>query len=279
MNSHPAQVLSSAILKLLRPLVRILLRNGVPFKSFAELAKQTYVEVARDEFVIKGKKQTVSRISILTGLTRKEVKQLVKPVQADHSVATDRYNRAARVIAGWVRDADFQGKKGQPAPLPLEGSRKSFTELVRRYSGDIPSRAILDEFQRVGVVKRLKDGRICLLARSYVPQRSSTDKLAILGTDVSDLIATIEHNLEHGATEPRFQRKVMYDNLPAEAAEQFQGLSAKRAQTLIEAMDHWLARRDRDVNPAVRGKGRVRAGIGIYFFKETVRSKEKENTK
>ncbi len=279
MNSHPAQVLSSAILKLLRPLVRILLRNGVPFKSFAELAKQTYVEVARDEFVIKGKKQTVSRISILTGLTRKEVKQLVKPVQADHSVATDRYNRAARVIAGWVRDADFQGKKGQPAPLPLEGSRKSFTELVRRYSGDIPSRAILDEFQRVGVVKRLKDGRICLLARSYVPQRSSTDKLAILGTDVSDLIATIEHNLEHGATEPRFQRKVMYDNLPVEAAEQFQVLSAKRAQTLIEAMDHWLAQRDRDVNPAVRGKGRVRAGIGIYFFKETVRSKEKENTK
>ncbi len=279
MNSHPAQVLSSAILKLLRPLVRILLRNGVPFKSFAELAKQTYVEVARDEFVIKGKKQTVSRISILTGLTRKEVKQLVKPVQADHSVATDRYNRAARVIAGWVRDADFQGKKGQPAPLPLEGSRKSFTELVRRYSGDIPSRAILDEFQRVGVVKRLKDGRICLLARSYVPQRSSTDKLAILGTDVSDLIATIEHNLEHGATEPRFQRKVMYDNLPVEAAEQFQELSAKRAQTLIEAMDHWLAQRDRDVNPAVRGKGRVRAGIGIYFFKETVRSKEKENTK
>jgi hypothetical protein len=85
---------------------------------------------------------------------------------------------------------------------------------------------------------------------------------------VSDLINTIEHNLQHGATEPMFQRKVMYDNLPAESAERFRNMSKKQAQAMIEKWDQWLAEHDRDENPQATGEGRIRAGFGIYYFQE-----------
>ncbi len=262
------QVLSSAVARLLRPLVRVLLSNGFSFKSFVELARRTYVDVAMSELAIPGKKQTASRVSILTGLTRKEVQRILKKDAALETTTGERYNRAARVITGWVRDSQFTDAGGEPAVLPVEDATKGFNTLVRRYSGDMPARAVLDELLRVGAVERASDGRIRLLARAYVPRASQLDKLGILGTDVADLIHTIDHNLEKSSSDPRFQRKVMYDNLPKEVIEEFRALSAKQSQQLLEQLDAWLAKRDRDVSPTTKGTGRVRAGIGVYYFEE-----------
>ena len=181
--------------------------------------------------------------------------------------ATDRYNRAARVMAGWIRDKGFHDAAGEPLALPVEGKPASFGALVRCYSGDMPVRAMLDELLRAGAVRKTRDGCIRLHARFYVPEKSETEKLHILGTDTADLIATIAHNLK-AQTVPRFQRKVMYDNVPVEAVQEFQRLSADRAQAFLEGIDRWLARRDRDVNPAVNGTGRKRVGLGIYYFEE-----------
>jgi len=180
-----------------------------------------------------------------------------------------RYNRAARVVAGWVRDSQFADAAGEPRTLSMSSDGgPGFIELVRRYSGDVPARAMLDELLRVGAVTRGTDGRISLVSRVYIPHTSNVDKLGILGADVSDLINTIDHNLQHGVTEPYFQRKVMYDNLPLEAVERFRRLSRNQAQALIEKWDQWLAGHDRDVNSSAKGEGRVRAGLGIYYFEE-----------
>jgi hypothetical protein len=270
------QALSAATLRLLRPLVRILLRNNVSHRTFAELAKVAYVEVASAEFGIAGKKQTVSRIAILSGLTRKEVQRLLAQTPDTDSVVEEEYHRASRVITGWVRDPDFGDGKGHPHPLRMDGKRASFKELVKRYSGDIPVRAMLDELLRVGAVKQLKDGRICLLSRGYIPQKGPVEKLQVLGADTADLIATIDHNVYQKPTKPRFQRKVMYDNVPAEAAREFRTLAAAQGQELLEAIDRWLSHRDRDVNPASKGTGRVRVGLGIYHFEEQLDSDQKD---
>ena len=121
----------------------------------------------------------------------------------------------------------------------MEGKRASFSALIKRYSGDIPVRALLDELRRVGAVKQLKDGRICLLARGYIPRKGPVEKLKVLGSDTADLIATIDHNVYQKPTTPRFQRKVMYDNVPVEAAKEFQILAAAQGQELLEAIDRW----------------------------------------
>jgi hypothetical protein len=144
----------------------------------------------------------------------------------------------------------------------------SFASLVRRFSGDMPARAVLDELERVGAVRQREDGRVELVTRAYIPRTGETDKLHILGTDVSYLITTIDHNVRSDGAEPRFQRKVAYDNLPDQALPLFRKLSAEKAQALLEHLDKWLARHDRDTHPAVAGAGRNRAGIGIYYLED-----------
>lgn len=268
MNDKHLKPLSAAVLRLLRPLVRILLRNGVSYSTFADFVKWVYVDVAGKEFDIKGRKQSTSRISVLTGLSRKEVTRVRQLPRPDDRESTERYNRAARVIAAWRRGEDFLDDDGKPAPLPMTGPGVSFSQLVKRFSGDVPVRATLDELIRVGAVKRLEDGSVSLLTRTYVPERSDADKLHILGTDAAHLISTIDHNLRSDPIGPFFQRKVAYDNLPDQVLPEFRKLSAKKAQTLLEGLDRWLAKRDRDITPAVKGSGRNQAGIGIYYFEE-----------
>lgn len=262
------QTLTVAVIKLLRPLVRILLRNSVSFGAFSDLAKGVYIDVAAEEFGIPGRKQSISRVSIITGLTRKEVGRIKALPDLDDTGSTEQYNRAARVISGWVRDEQFAGDAGQPADLSLEGEGRTFSELIRRFSGDVPARAIFDELLRVGAVERLKDGRIRLLTRAYLPTTDEAGKLGILGTDVRDLISTIDHNLCSNAQDSLFQRKVAYDNLPVEVIPDFRALTQTQAQKLLEEMDRWLAQRDRDITPSIGGTGRKRAGIGIYYFEE-----------
>ncbi len=268
MNDKHLKPLSVAILRLLRPLVRMLLRNGVSYSTFSDFVKWVYVDVATKEFGIRGRKQSKSRVSVLTGLSRKEVMRVRQLPRPDDRASTEKYNRAARVIAAWRRDRDFLDAAGKPAPLPMAGADVSFSELVKRFSGDVPVRATLDELIRVGAVERLKDGRLNLLTRTYVAESSDADKLHIMGTDVAHLISTIDHNLKSDPMGPFFQRKVAYDNLPDEVLPMFRKHSAKKAQTLLENLDIWLAQRDRDVTPTVKGTGRNNAGIGIYYFEE-----------
>ena len=254
-----------------RPLVRLLLRHGIPFGVMADVVKQVYVDVAWQEFGLPGRKQTTSRVAILTGLSRKEVARLRQLHRWDDHEAVQQYHRAARVMSAWVRAPEFHDASGQPAPLPVEGDPMSLGGLVRRYSGDMPVRAILDELLRVGAVEQLADGRIRLLARAYVPAAGEVEKLGILGTDVADLIATIDWNLRCPPADAYFQRKVQYDNLPSEVMPELHTLTRERAQALIEQLDHWMAARDRDVTPTVQGTGRKRAMVGIYYFEEDFR--------
>jgi hypothetical protein len=258
----------AAAQRVLTALIRVLLRHGVSYQAFSEVARRAYVEVAASEFGIPGRKSTISRVSVLTGLSRKEVQRLngtPAPVDAE---GAEHHNRAARVVAGWVRDAAFRDAAGAPRPLALEGEA-SFTELVRRYSGDMPPRAVLDELIRVGTAARDDDGRVRLLARVYMPRTSDARKLSILGTDTAYLLQTIDHNMQEDGP-PRFQRKVMYDNLPAEALDEVRAATAQHGQALIERLDQLLSQHDRDINPALRGSGRMRAGVGIFYFEEPV---------
>lgn len=258
----------AAILRILRPLIRLLLRHGVPFGTFSDLAKQVYVEVALEDFGMPGRKQTHSRVSVLTGLSRKEVLRVTRLERADDTDTAARYHRAARVIAGWVRNGRFHDGAGNPATLSIEGEGATFSALVKEYSGDVPHRAILDELLRVGAAERTADGKVRILARAYIPVSGGEEKLEILGTDTACLIETIDHNLRAAPGKAFFQRKAMYDNLPDDAIEELRTDLAKRAEKFLEEADRRLAERDRDANPESTGTGRRGAGIGIFWFEE-----------
>ncbi len=262
------KALTAALLRLLRPLVRLLLRNGISYGVFSDWAKWVYVDVAEREFTIPGRKQSISRVSVLTGLNRKEVARVQKLEAPDNADEQRKFNRATRVISGWVRDPQFHDGDG-PGLLPLDGE-KSFSALVKRYSGDVPVRAVLDELLRVEAVECPTAASVRLKSRSYVAKGSDESKLNILGTDVAFLLDTLEHNLRDSGTNLRFQRKVAYDNLPADVLPQLRSLGGDKAQALLEELDRWLSQHDRDSNPEVVGSGRKHAGFGIYYFEEDV---------
>jgi hypothetical protein len=266
-NITPA--LSAAALAILRPLARVLLRNGIPYGAFADMARRAYVEVAERDFALPGKKQTVSRISTITGLTRKEVTRIQAADAVNDGSDSERYNRPARVIGGWVREKAYHDRKGRPAELPMEGDGASFASLVRNFSGDIPPRAMADELERVGAIEIKPDGKVRLLARAYVPRGDQVEKVGILGSDVADLIRTIDHNLTCPPAEAYFQRRVSYDNIPQEMLPSLGNKLARKAQACLESLDRLLAAADRD-RSQVKGTGRVRTGIGIYYFEDRI---------
>lgn len=257
-----------ALARLLRPIIRVLLHNKVSYATFDEIARQVFVEVADEHFAIDGKKQTNSRIAVVTGLSRKEVLRIkrLEPL-ADRDLGKQ-FHRAARVVSAWTSEARFQDDSGKPAVLPFDGADNSFSALVASHSGDMPPRAVLDDLTQAGVASIDEARNIRLLKSAYVPSRDAAQIMRILGTDVGDLGETIVHNLHAGEQDSRFQLKVAYDNLPQEALADFHDLVSRRGYDILKDFDQWLRRHDRDSNPDAAGSGRMRAGVGIYYFEE-----------
>ncbi len=268
MNEIIIKKLIQSIIQILKPLVHILLRYGVSFGTFSDIAKWVYVETAAREFGLNSRKPSISRTSVLTGLSRKEVKRVKQMLPPADTEFAEQYNRAVRVIAAWRREQDFSDRRGKPMILPLTGEGCTFSGLVKKFSGDLPFRAILDELVNAGIVEKTDDNTVRLLNRSYVPGEDKGIKFHILGTDVSNLISTIDHNLQADESQRLFQRKVSYDNLPQEVLPVFHAMAARSAQELLENLDTYLAANDRDNNPEIKGTGRHYAGLGIYYFEK-----------
>lgn len=274
MESH-SKLLVQTIATILRPMVRILLRHSVSAGAMNEIVNRVYVEVAENEFKVPGRKQSDSRVSVLTGLHRKHVARIKNFPSLEKVELEERHNRAVRVLSGWTRDRRFKTKAGKPSVLPFEG-KKSFSELVEKYSGGVPPRAIRDELTRVGVIEINTQNKIKLKTKGYVPGSSDIEKMRILGMDAADLVSTIDHNMTHKHPDLRFQRTVVYDSIPVEHANEFRKLSAKYGQELLEKLDRWLAKRENDT----QGKRpqTIRLGTSVFQFEEETESNQETNS-
>src|SRR5262249_2535300 len=254
-SKNITQALSDAAQNVLRPLVRVMLRNGIPYGVFADIARHVYVEIGEKDFALPGKKQTVSRISTITGLTRKEVTRIQAAETVNRAAHSERYHRPARGIGGWVRDKAYHDRKGRPADLPVEGETGSFSALVRDFSGDIPPRAIADELARVGAIEILPNGNVRLLTRAYIPRGDQVAKIGILGESVSDSSRTIDHNWAAAPAGSYLQGRVNNNTPPGEMMPAFKKKTARKAQSCLEPRALLVGGAEGDPNPAVKGTG------------------------
>jgi hypothetical protein len=259
--------LLSAYRKLLQPLVRILIRNGVSFSELAEILKFVFVEVAERDFNLPDRRTSQSRIAILTGLTRKEV---AKQKAVDNVALSfeGNLNRVTRVLMGWHTDQEFTGPYGMPLDLPFESSSGSdFVGLVRKYSGDMAPRAMLDELLHVGAVERLAAGSFKVLNRAYIPESFHPDALQRFGDVVRDFINTVEFNIRKKAGLGRFERVVLAEEgLREELMPAFDALIRAKGQNLLVELDNWLSAQELSVSAKNRDAKRVKTGVGIYHF-------------
>jgi hypothetical protein len=263
MSNSLNHALSTAVLRLLRPLVRVLLKHGIAYGTFAELARKAYVEEGFAGGAETGKRATISSVSALTGLTRKETKRLRELEVVDDESSSQRYSRAIRVISGWTRDPRFQTSAGEPAVLPRDGEQGSFAALVKEFSGDIPPAAMLSVLETSGTVSVGEPG-VTLMKKAYIPTQTPLEKINILGTDVAELIDTIGHNLEAPPADLRFQRKVSNVLLHPDAEPAFRELSTRKSQLLLEEYHSWLS--SHEIDPDVDSDVEPRSvAVGIYY--------------
>jgi len=266
--------LEGATFKILRPLVRMLMRHGFSHSEFSELARRVFVDVGFRDFPVPDRNPTVSRVAVLTGLSRKEVLRLKLALEDDSVKLVKPINRAMRVVHGWQGDKEFCDAQHRPITLPLHGEIGSFAALVKKYSGDITAGAVLDELIRVGAAELLQD-RVMLRADGYVPEREIEEKIAIAAMSASDLLGTLDHNLVGKAPSDRFyQRALVYHYISPEVADAFKAVNAEKASVLLAELNHWLAE---NRNPRPKGvQIGKRIGVGIYYFESEPEDKKSE---
>ena len=253
---------------LLKPIVRVAMRHGITFGEFSEVVKSAYVDVATDDFALPGKKQSDSRVAILTGLSRKQVKKMRETPDDSLPFSADSVNRATRVLSGWHQDIDFLDDQGEPQTLPLEGENLSFASLVKRYSGDMPTRAMLEELLRIKAVEKHTDNSVSVMQRSYIPLEDNPAGIKMLGTALHDLGATIDYNIDpEREGRRRFQRMVLTEKLDQKAFPLFQRYLEEHGQKFLEMLDDWLTAHElpQDADDA---EG-IKTGFGIYFLQQS----------
>lgn len=266
--------LQKAVTRMLAPLVRVLLRHGVSHAEFASWAKQSYVEEAHKHYGIDNKRPTVSRLAIVTGINRKEVKRILD-LPADVEPAVAKHNRAIRVVTGWLQDSEYMSAKGEPLPLAYGDADSGFNQLVKRYGGDVPARAVLDELLRVGTVSE-ENNQISLVTKGYIPHESEEAMLDLFATSARDILTTLDHNVS-GEGKSRLQMSVAYDDVGIEGVEAFRKLSSKKALSLLQELDTSLSKHDRTKNPSAEGTGRYRTGLGVYLIEEAVEDEQSDD--
>ena len=258
-----------ALRMMLKPLVKLLISQGVSHGDFSEAAKDVYVEVAIRHFD-KAAKVNQSRIAILTGLTRKEVKNVIDRAMRSEPHGKN-FSRPSRVLAGWHSDPLFLGPYGVPLEIPYEspvdGGIPSFVDLVRTYSGDMAPRPMLKELMRIGAVVESENGTFKVLRRDFIPEALSAELVERLGEVTHNFFSTAARNIEKkGPDGGLFERIVFAENgVTDQAVGLFDAFVKHRGQEFLEELDNWLVAREKEEKGVART---IQTGFGMYHYIE-----------
>ncbi|MBX5462148.1 MAG: hypothetical protein IRZ28_13800 [Steroidobacteraceae bacterium] len=253
----------------LRPLVHVLIRCGITWREFAELAKTAYVEVATTSFGKRGRPTNVSRTAVLTGLARREVRKQRENLKRAPEALTGYVAKASQLLTTWHLDPEYVDPSGKPLPLPLDGEGPSFTALVRRCGGgDVRPSTMLKELRAAGAIRQLPDGRYEALQRSYIPHAMDEQMIRLWGTVIADVATTYVHNLTRsGRTPARFERAAVNDSIPESALPEFRKFLEAEGQAFLERIDAWLTAHE--ARDARKPDGpTVRLGAGVYHIQD-----------
>jgi hypothetical protein len=259
---------------LLQPIVRLLLKSGITWKEFSDVSKAVFVQVATNEFGIRGRPTNVSRVAILTGINRHEIsRQRELLAQGGEAGGPVYASSATRVLSGWHQDPDYVDEAGRPLEIGRNGPVPSFDDLCSRYAGDIPATALLKELQSAGAVSR-QGPRLRALMRHYVPVQFDAEKMAIGASLVHDHAATVVHDLTRRDGEPaRLARRAHNAHIDPRALPAFNEFMEREGQAFLERVDDWLTRHEAPDDAQERAL--VRIGAGVYQIQDEIKRGER----
>ncbi|MEM9582854.1 MAG: DUF6502 family protein [Pseudomonadota bacterium] len=253
---------------LMRPLVRILISRGVTAPAFYRLLKSVYVETAYEEFRITADKPpTDSRISMLTGVHRRDVRAVLSEVDGTWEASRAKTASFATVLGQWMARPSLQTKDGQHVALPRTApTGPSFEALVASISRDIRPRTILDELLRQGLVIEGEDGLLRIVPDAVVGPASDDHKVVFFASNIGDHLAAAADNLL--SEDPKFlERAVFYNRLTSADVDALELQARNLSQDVLEKLNTTSSEMQQASKDAKDNNERYR--FGVYFFRES----------
>lgn len=262
----------SSLIHLLLPIARLLVGGGVGIDELVYAAKRAYLIEAMQAVARQGSRVNISRLSVATGMTRKEVSLLLSDSHKNKGVATRRsgQQRALRVLKGWLTDPRFQNRGGRPSELKYGGDKKSFARLVKLYGGDVTPKAVLRELERMEVIE-FANASVLRLRSSRSP---SSIELAYKLPDLARMFEDFASTVVRSSPTPDspsffgFRDSVVPS---ARDAAYFVRMFSRRAAALLEDFQQWSGGREPVESMSHEESGATRVGLGVYLLRSDQR--------
>ena len=263
MTTRPTIVMSS-VLRVMLPLVRLLLRNGVTYPTFIAALKHVFIDAGVAELASTDMPRTDSAVTLLTGVHRRDVRTLTRSaVQAPLSGPA---SLASQVVARWMTNRTFLDRRGAPRALLRSGVKGSFDELVASVSSDVRPRAVLDELRRLGVVSDDESG-VALVSSGFAPRQGFEELSALFCSNLNDHISAAALNLQGEAN--FLEQSIFVDEITEASAKHLHKVSlAAWKQALKTVMQEAQTRFDADAEQTAPEQRQHRARFGVYFYSQ-----------
>ena len=259
---------AQAIARLLKPMARLMIDHGLQLPTMVELLKKALVEEAQDAYGLADKGSSDTRIALLTGVHRKDVKRL-RGISDTLAPVSPMVPLAASVVARWISEPRYLNADQSTRPLARTPGRGSagepdFTMLVAEVSRDVGARAVLDELERLGVVELGDDGYVVLKSSAFVPQEGLSESFHFLSTNVSDHLATAVHNLAPDRRGPlQLEQSAFSQDLSSAQVDQLQQQARRLWAGVLQQFLQTAAVAEQRSQTDDGPKHRVR--FGVYF--------------
>jgi Family of unknown function (DUF6502) len=257
---------------LLKPIIHFCVSNNIRLQEFEEIAKLSFIDVAKEKLEEQGESSSQSRLSVITGIHRRDINRLYVQ-KAEPKLS---HNLLTRVIGQWRTDPEYLSKGRIPKALSVDGKESQFIDLVQSVSREANPYAVLFELERIGLVSRTEEG-LTLRAEGFVPTGDAEQGLLLLARDASDLLAAVQDNVIDGVVPPHLHISTEFDNIPPSALLAIKQWFLDEGGKFHDRARRYLMKFDRDVSTTTKKteSGRIRAVVGTFSRVHSFRGEKK----
>jgi hypothetical protein len=253
----------------LRPIAKILLRCGIGFREFSEVAKAAFVDVASSEYGLRGRPTNISRVAVMTGLTRKEVRRLRDKLEVGDQTVVIKATPLSEVLHRWHSEEEFLSNSGLPKSLPFAGDSGSFSSLVKKFGGDIPPGAMRTELKRVNAIEEDTEGNLTVIRRGVRPEGIHENLITALIHSVYPLVTTIAHNTSSEQVDDRWAQLTAYtQSVKTSDIPRLRRISSDRLSEITESFDDLFMAYESLHDSSNSGEDKNTIAVGVFYFED-----------
>lgn len=264
-----------AILLVLRPIARSLLRIGVGYREFSEIAKTAFVETASEDYGLRGRPTNISRVAVMTGLTRKEVRRIRIKKEAEQETVVMKTTPVSQVLHRWYTDDEFLDDSGSPMKLEFDGDGKTFSTLVKKYAGDVPPGAMRTELMRIDAIK-VDVGGLLQPKKRVAYNVDLHDRLVGgLAGILYPAALNLAHNMEVGDPKDRWENVAAASKFVRKSDRaRLMRIATDRLMEFAEAIDDMYGSYEALYERQQEADDDRAVGVAIFYFEEDKRDSD-----